>query len=146
MYFFSLPCSQTLYKPWDIYWPLERWGVGLGKWENRRFSRASRSVAASRKKSSVERLFHWLTLSLFCFKNFFHTRAEIQKRNYDDWYPASNGFSRPDVPTGLEKPLLAEQIAGGNWHLLKSTSLESELRNVLKSRLWSVDITGKVVK
>lgn len=94
----------------------------------------------------MERLFHWLTLSLFCFKNFFHTRAEIQKRNYDDWYPASNGFSRPDVPTGLEKPLLAEQIAGGNWHLLKSTSLESELRNVLKSRLWSVDITAKVVK
>lgn len=120
--------------------------MGLGKWENRRFSRASRSAAASKKKSSVERLFHWLTLSLFCFKNFFHTRAEIQKRNYDDWYPASNGFSRPDVPTGLEKPMLAEQIAGGNWHLLKSTSLESELRNVLKSRLWSVDITGKVVK
>ena len=118
----------------------------MGKWENSTlFSRFALGRCIE-KKSSVERLFHWLTLSLFCFKNFFHTRAEIQKRNYDDWYPASNGFSRPDVPTGLEKPMLAEQIAGGNWHLLKSTSLESELRNVLKSRLWSVDITGKVVK
>ena len=102
--------------------------MGLGKWENRRFSRASRLAFAKciEKKSSVERLFHWLTLSLFCLKNLFHTRVEIQKRNYDDWYPVSDGFSRPDVPTGLEKPLLARQIAGGNWHLLKSASLESE--------------------
>ena len=60
--------------------------------------------------------------------------------------PASNGFCRPDVPTGLEKPLLAEQIAGGNWHFLKSTSLESEYKECLKIEAMVCGYYGKTGK
>ena len=103
-----------------------------GKWENRRFSRASRSAAASRKNRLWKVTFHRRS---FMFEQRYrnvivmtgNSNACIGSFGWSVLGPKRNGTPLyygqfpMYVPTGLEKPMLAEQIAGGNWHLLKST-------------------------